>query len=346
MLKGCSYGSHRVLEPRGVLPQAAARLDNDMTKEYDNEIRVSVETLNIDSASFTQIEAAAGGDERRIGEIILDTVHRFGKQHNPVTGSGGVLVGKVAAIGPALKDKLDLALGDELVTLVSLSLTPLMLDKILAVKQETDQVDVRGSAILFEHTVYAKLPSDLPRNVALAVLDVAGAAPQVHKLVKPGSTVCIIGAAGKSGTLCSYQARKEVGPYGFVIGVTSSEHNLKRLKETGFCHACLQADATKPLELEKTVRELTGGGMADVTINCANVPGTEMASIIVTKHIGIVYFFSMATSFTRAALGAEGIGHDATMIIGNGYTKGHAEFSLNLLRENEQLYSLFKDNYA
>ena len=346
MLKGCPYGSHRVIEPQGALPQAAIRLDNDMSKVFDNEIRVSVETLNVDSASFTQIKDEAGGDEERIGEIIRETVCRFGKQHNPVTGSGGVLVGRVASIGPALEGKHAFAVGDEIVTLVSLSLTPLQINEVLAVRTATDQVDVRGTAILFEHTVFAKLPTDMPRNVALAVLDVAGAAPQVHKLVEPGHTVCIIGAAGKSGTLCSYQARKEVGPSGLVIGVTSSERNLRRLKDIGFCQVCLQVDAAKPLEMEQAIREATGGAMADVTINCANVPGTEMASIMATKDTGLVYFFGMATSFTKAALGAEGIGHDATMIIGNGYTKGHAEFSLNLLRESEQLRSLFETIYA
>jgi L-erythro-3,5-diaminohexanoate dehydrogenase len=86
--------------------------------------------------------------------------------------------------------------------------------------------------------------------------------------------------------------------------------------------------------------------MADVTVNCVNVPGSEMASILATKDDGVVYFFGMATSFTRAALGAEGIGHDATMIIGNGYTKGHAEFSLNLLRESPELRALFEATYA
>jgi len=346
MLKGCPYGSHRVKEPVGALPQTAARLDNDMSRAYDNEIRVSVETLNVDSASFTQINEQAGGDEKRIGEIIMETVRRFGKQQNPVTGSGGVLTGRVESIGPAIADKVELKPGDEIVSLVSLSLTPLYIEEVLGVRPKVDQVDVRGTAILFERTGYAKIPTDLSKGVTLAVLDVAGAAPQAHKLVKPGDIVCIIGAAGKSGMLCSYQARKDAGPSGLVVGLTSSAANVKRMEELGFCHRFAQADCSKPLETERIVRQLTEGRMADVTINCANVPGTEMASIMATKDDGIVYFFGMATSFTRAALGAEGICHDATMIIGNGYTKGHADFSLNLMRESQTLRSVFEALYG
>jgi len=70
-----------------------------------------------------------------------------------------------------------------------------------------------------------------------------------------------------------------------------------------------------------------------------------MSSILVTKNEGIVYFFSMATSFTRAALGAEGVGKDITMIIGNGYTKGHDELALDILRESDSIRRLFQKLY-
>jgi L-erythro-3,5-diaminohexanoate dehydrogenase len=86
--------------------------------------------------------------------------------------------------------------------------------------------------------------------------------------------------------------------------------------------------------------------MADVTINCVNVPDQEMTAVLCTKDDGVVYFFSMATSFTKAALGAEGIGSDVNMIIGNGYTKGHAEFTLQELRECPELRKIFEELYA
>ena len=70
-----------------------------------------------------------------------------------------------------------------------------------------------------------------------------------------------------------------------------------------------------------------------------------MSAILPVHDGGIVYFFSMATSFTKAALGAEGVGKDVDMIIGNGYTKGHAEITLQELRENEAIRNLFDQNH-
>jgi L-erythro-3,5-diaminohexanoate dehydrogenase len=71
-----------------------------------------------------------------------------------------------------------------------------------------------------------------------------------------------------------------------------------------------------------------------------------MASILSCKDGGTVYFFSMATSFTKAALGAEGVGKDVNMIVGNGYTQGHAEITLQILRDSEPLRKLFTEMYA
>ncbi len=345
MKKGDRYGAHRVIEPKGVLPQAAEKIDNTM-ELYDNEILVSVKTLNVDSASFTQIEDEAGHDVKKIGQIIVDTVARRGKQHNPVTGSGGMFIGTVEQVGPALRDKVSVKPGDLIASLVSLSTTPLASEKIVAIRPDRDQVDIVGKAILFESGIYVKLPDDLPHSVALAVLDVAGAAAQTAKLVKPGDTVFIIGAGGKSGMLCAYEAKRRAGVTGSVIGTGHSAESTKRIKDLGFCDHVVQVNATNPLEVEREVSRLTGGRMADITINCVNIPNTEMGSIMATKNDGVIYFFSMATSFTKAALGAEGIASDATMIIGNGYTKGHAQISLNILRECPALREIFTKLYA
>lgn len=346
MKKGCKYGTHRVIEPAGVLPQPANKINNDMSELYDNEILIDVQTLNIDSASFTQIEEQAQGDEKKIAEIMLGIVEKQGKHRNPVTGSGGMLIGTVEKIGPALEGKTDLKVGDKIATLVSLSLTPLRIDKIKEIRKEIDQVDIEGKAILFESGIYAKLPKDMSEKLALSALDVAGAPAQTAKLVKPGDIVLIIGAGGKSGMLCCYEAKKRAGVTGKVIGLCGGQKSADRLIKMGFCDEVFLADATKPVEVMNKVSELTNGEMADITINCVNVPDTEMTSVLATKNTGLVYFFSMATSFTKAALGAEGVGSDVTMIIGNGYTKGHAEITLQLLRESKEIREVFEELYA
>ena len=346
MKKGNKYGTHRVIEPKGVLPQPANKIDNNMDEIYDNEILIDVQTLNIDSASFTDIEARANGDKKKIAEIMMDIVDKQGKHRNPWTGSGGMLLGTVEKIGDALKDKIDLKVGDKIATLVSLSLTPLRIDKIKEIRPEVDQVDIDGKAILFESGIYAKIPADLPEKLALSALDVAGAPAQTAKLVKPGDTVLIIGAGGKSGMLCCYEAKKRAGVTGKVIGLCHSEKSTQRLKDLGFCDYVFSADATQPVPVLEKIEELTNGELCDVTINNVNIPDTEMTSVLCTKDTGVVYFFSMATSFTKAALGAEGVGSDVTMIVGNGYTKGHAEITLEILRESDKLRKIFTELYA
>ncbi len=343
---GNPFGTHRVIEPRGVLPQPALKIDNNIDYIYDNEILVDVDTLNIDSASFTQIKEAAGRDEKIIIDTITRIVSEKGKMQNPVTGSGGMFTGTVAVIGPKLAGKIDLKPGDKIASLVSLSLTPLNIEKILGIKKGTEQVKVKARAILFESGIYAKLPADLPQTLALAILDVAGAPAQTAKLVKPGSTVAILGAAGKSGVLCSYEAKRRVGVSGRVIGLEYSAAAVKKMQDYGFCTDAVQANATDALECYSKVSALTGGKMADVVINCVNIPNTEMASVMLCREEGTVYFFSMATSFTKAALGAEGVGKDVHMIIGNGYTRHHADITINILRESPVIRKIYEKIYA
>lgn len=343
-MKGNKYGTHRVIEPAGVLPQPATKIDNSM-EIYDNEILIDVKALNIDSASFTQIEDACGHDLEKIKEMILAIVEEKGKMQNPVTGSGGMLIGTVEKIGADLVGKTDLKVGDKLATLVSLSLTPLKIDEILDIKADIDRVEIKGKAILFESGIYAVLPEDMSETLALAALDVAGAPAQAAKLVKPGDSVLILGAAGKSGMMCCYEAKKRVGPTGNIVGLVRSEKDAKKIVEAGFVHHAIIVDATKPIEVMETAMGVNGGNEFDISINCVNIENTEMSSILPVRNNGVVYFFSMATSFTKAALGAEGVGKDVNMIIGNGYTKDHAAITLEELRESAVLREIFENQY-
>ncbi len=342
-MKECRFGTHRVIEPKNVLPQPATKIDPSLPIT-GNEILIDVETLNIDSASFTQVKEACGKDAAKMEEMILDIVSTRGKMQNPVTGSGGMLIGTIKEIGANFPDK-SLKVGDKICTLVSLSLTPLVIKKIKKVNMDTDQVDIDGYAILFESGIYAVIPQDLPEKLVLAALDVAGAPAQVDKLVKKDDSVVVIGAAGKSGILCTYQAKENAGPNGKVIGVVYNEEEASLLRELDFADEVLVVDATKAIDMYNEVTAVNGNEQVDVTINVVNVENTEMGSILITKDSGVVYFFSMATSFTKAALGAEGVGSDVTMIVGNGYTKGHADLTIEIVRKSDKIRNLYENKY-
>jgi len=344
MKKGNKYGTHRVIEPSGALPQPAVKISNNMDI-FDNEILIDVDYLNIDSASFTQLKEEAKGDIEKIKTKIMEIVNEKGKMQNPVTGSGGMLIGNVEKIGDSVKNKVNLNEGDKIATLVSLSLTPLRIDKILDIKPDIDRVEIEGKAILFESGIFAKLPVDMEDTLALAALDVAGAPAQVKQLVKSGNTILILGATGKSGLMCSYVAKKFVGKKGKVIGQARNETRAEFLRSTKFCDEVIIVDVLKPVEVLEETLKVNNGQEVDITINCLSIPNTEMSSILPVRDGGLVYFFSMATSFTKAALGAEGVGKDVTMIIGNGYTKNHDQIALDVLRESKILRKIFEEKY-
>jgi L-erythro-3,5-diaminohexanoate dehydrogenase len=335
------YGLRRVVSPPGVLPQRADVLDPTLPLGED-ELAVEIEALNVDAASFRQIEAAAGHDPARVAAEIERIVRARGKLHNPVTGSGGMLIGRVAEVGPRHPAHGTLRAGDRIATLVSLTLTPLALRRVTAVRLEVERVECEGRAILFATGLWARLPDDLPERLALAALDVCGAPALVARYVKPGQRVLVLGA-GKAGTLVCAQAHDALGGQGEVVACDRSEPALAAVAMLGVCDRTVAVDATDAVA---TRSRAAAGGPFDLVVNCASVPGTEMASILCARDGGTVIFFSMATSFTAAALGAEGVGKDAHLVIGNGYVPGHAELTLDLLRRHPRLRAAFEERYA
>ncbi|MEZ5094880.1 MAG: L-erythro-3,5-diaminohexanoate dehydrogenase [Nocardioides sp.] len=347
---GDPTGLHRVLDERLVLPQAAQRLDT-RRELWPDEVRVRVEKLNLDAASYRQLEQAHTGadgvvDRDALRAEVLAIVSARGKMQNPVTGSGGMLVGTVEAVGP--ESPLGLAVGDRVATLVSLSLTPLVIEDGLAGwSADGDQVPCTGYAILFGRSIAAVLPDDLDPDLALSVMDVCGAPALTARVVREYAargpvTVAVVGGAGKSGSL-SLAAARDAGA-GRTIGVVPHRQEAALLEDTGLADVVAIADARDPVSLRDAV--VAAGGPAQVTVVCVDVPGCEGGAILATAEGGTVVFFSMATSFSAAALGAEGLAADVTMLVGNGYVPGHAAYALELLRADAGVRALFERRLA
>jgi L-erythro-3,5-diaminohexanoate dehydrogenase len=335
-------GVARVLAPPGVLPQAAERLDTRQ-ELWPDEVRVRVERLNLDAASFRQLEGKHSGDGAAVRAEVLATVAARGKMHNPVTGSGGMLVGTVEEVGP--ESPLGLSVGDRIATLVSLTLTPLVIeDGLSRWDGRSEQVPADGYAVLFGRSIAARLPGDLPPELALSVMDVCGAPALTARVVRAYAdtgdpTVVVLGGAGKSGSL-SLAAARDAGAARTVCVVPHSGE-AALAEDHRLADEVLVADARDPVALKAAVQRVAPGG-ADVTVVCVDVPGCEGGAILSTRDGGTIIFFSMATSFTAAALGAEGLAADVTMLVGNGYLPGHADYALSLLRAEPGLRSLFE----
>src|SRR5690349_23979567 len=76
-------GLHRVLKPGGVLPQAAWRLDSDPAI-WPDEVRIRVDRLNLDAASYRQLRESTGGSAGAMRGAVLQIVADRGKMQNPV----------------------------------------------------------------------------------------------------------------------------------------------------------------------------------------------------------------------------------------------------------------------
>ncbi|MEV4640091.1 L-erythro-3,5-diaminohexanoate dehydrogenase [Actinoplanes sp. NPDC049548] len=337
-----AVGLSRVVEPAGVLPQAAWKLDARPELGPD-EVRIRVERLNLDAASFRQLAGKHGGDGAAVRAEVLEIVRTRGKMHNPVTGSGGMLIGVVDEVGR--ESPLPVKPGDRVATLVSLTLTPLVIDDGLERWDgRGEQVPASGHAILFGRSVVAVLPDDLAPELALAVFDVCGAPALTDRVVREYAdggapvSVAVLGGAGKSGSLALTAARLAGAR---TVGVVVSDAERESLTAAGLADHVAVADARDPVAVSSAVVAALGGP-ATVTVVCVDVPGCEHGAILSTADGGTVIFFSMATSFSAAALGAEGLAADVTMLVGNGYVPGHAEFALDVVRRTPAVRALFE----
>jgi L-erythro-3,5-diaminohexanoate dehydrogenase len=331
---GSPVGLHRVLAPAGVLPQQAEVLDAD-PRPWPDEVVLDVRLLNLDAASYRQLRETHGSGAA-LRAAVCEIVGRRGKMQNPVTGSGGMLLGTVREVGP--DSPLGLSVGQRVATLVSLTLTPLRVtDGLAGWDGTTEQVPCAGTAVLFGRSIVAVLPDDLPESLALSVLDVCGAPALTDRVVRRRErpSVCVLGGGGKSGSL-SLAAARAAGA-GRLVALVPTDREADAVRAAGLADDVVLADARDPVAVAAAV-----GESVEVTVVCVDVPGCEHGAILATAEGGTVVFFSMATSFSAAALGAEGLAADLEMIIGNGYVPGHAEFALDLVRGNPGVRALFE----
>ncbi len=332
---------HRVIQPKNQLPQSAEKLDASLPI-YSNEILIEVERVNVDSTSFKQLLEEANQNPEKLKKKISDLIATRGKLHNPVTHSGGMLIGRVKEIGKDCRGSLAFNVGDRIATLVSLTLTPLYLKNIHSIDLKTGQLSVDGVAILFESGIACKLPNNIPEAIALAVLDICGAPALTLRHVKKGDSVLFVGA-GKSAKLSAAAIRERWGKEVTISSVDVDPQSLEEMKSLGLADETICADATV---IEADGRPPLQFNRYDLVINVTNLPNTEMNSILAVRENGTVLFFGMGTSFTQVALGAEGVGKDANFVIGSGYIKGHAELSLEIIRKNLALRKWFEKKYS
>ncbi|MFN8152292.1 MAG: hypothetical protein U0R24_14365 [Solirubrobacterales bacterium] len=325
--RGDRLGAHRVLAPAGALPQPAERLDPSPPLG-DLEFEVDVERLCLDSTSFREIRANASADPAAMAERIGAIVAARGKMHNPATGSGGVLLGTVAAVGAEFPDAPPV--GSRIVTLASLTLTPLRLASVDRVDPDSAQVEVTGTAYVAASAPWGPLPDDIDDATAIELYDVYGAGSHTRDLVSPGDTVCVLGA-GHAGKLALAAARD--GGAGRLIAADVDLGAAALVADLGLCDVAVATDLRDPLGALAALGE-AGAPPADLTVVVVNATDCESTAILATADGGTVLFYSMATSFQTAALSADGMSRDVRMLVGNGFAPDRGAYALDLYRRD------------
>jgi len=338
--KGHPLGLHRGLDEVQVIPQNAHSL-NPEPPILSNEILVSVEFLQIDSASFHQL-TTENKDEETLKQQIAQIINARGKMQNPVTGSGGMLLGEVVQIGKNHPDD-SIKVGEKIATLISLTATPLKLLAIKTIDYKRERVFVDATAILFETSLYSHLPEGISPGALIAAFDICGAPKHAINNVKEGDVVLLLGL-GKAAVSVMSSLRSKFGNKVKLLGIDVDEDSVNRAKMFG-------ADATKinakdPIATSTWVSKNSDGKLADVTINLVNVPDTEMPTVMCTRDGGKCLFFSMATDFQKATLGSESVAKDVELIMGSGFTKGHSDHMIELLNQDAELRSYFEANFG
>lgn len=339
------FGCQRVLEPPDCFPQPAWKLDNTMAV-YENEIMVDVDIIHVNATSFNQILSTANNNLSTAKKRILEIVKARGKLQNPITGTGGILYGRVEQIGKSYLNPFNLKIGDLIITLASLSLTPLRLDAIDHINTFSGQLKVRGKAILFDHMPLVKVNPDLLKqkyslDLLIAVMDEAGAPRQTWKMARPKDRILIIGAGGKLGLLCAYAAREKIGHTGRLTGIVKTKKSRLRLEKTGIYDQVLCCDAMNTIQAIQSLSENLDSTLKsacfDLTVNGMSVSGSEMLSLILTRNRGTIFYASLANSHKMTALTSESMGKDLNIVGYTGFVEGHAEFTADLLDKHPDL---------
>jgi L-erythro-3,5-diaminohexanoate dehydrogenase len=356
------YGTHRVISPVGALPQGAQKLDNSPEIKSDYEMLLDVDYLMLDATSMRKIRETCADDLKSMAKQICDIVQERGKMHNPVTHSGGVLLGRIKEIGArffslhSTKEGNNI-LGQRVIPVASLSTLPLRIKKIKDISG--DSISVEAQAIAFACMQICPVPTEFAPKLALSCIDISSLVPQVQRCVEDlierrrkivsseseAIRVLVMGC-GKAGVTALYCLRKlsaNLGSQGINIQVLAIDSSAKRvdwIMKNALADEASAVDARKAYEVHEFVHYHTGGSLCDLLINVVNIPNTETATVLCSRKEtprGTILWFSMATQFDRAALATDSLGKDVTMLIGNGVAESQVDEIFSLVKDYPEL---------
>lgn len=335
-----NYGIDRVLEPKGVVPVAAWKIDNDR-EVRSKEARINLELVHLEWDSFQQICNSCGFDEDKIKAKIIDVVEKRGKLQNPFTGTGGVLMGTIDKISDDLIPENGLKEGDRVYSITSLCCIPIYIEQITEIDYQYGQIKCTGYAILFEATQAFLMDDDLNANYSLAAIDEAANVFVSHNIAleHQNKNIVIIGRNVYTTILYAAALREAIGPEYRVVAVMdkASKDNLTEAEIETAMYPLIKktyfVDLTEPL---KTYKSLVGKDKqlidVDQVIVTEDIFGAETLAVMLVKNTGDLYFIAVENHYATAQLIAESMGKVIRMYAFDQYVADYQDFTMRIVR--------------
>jgi len=330
-----TYGIQRVLEPQHVLPTSAWRLDNSRNI-YPDEIRVSIERIHLEGTGFKQICTEASNDEKKIAQRIIDIVIRRGKLHNPVTDTGGLVMGRVEEIGKLYDNRHGIKVGDRIICNVSAASLPVYIEDITSIDKAFNQVNATGYVIAHSQIPIVKIPEDLPLNLLMYAFDQSGTLFKLHQMIDGQEKFLVVGNSMLTNLLFGYVIRRKVGPEAEIVCLFDKRTNM-RLTGNGIDELVEKVfdevhfiNILKPMECMK---QLDAESLFDFSVNCAEIPGAETINILATKPEGTVLFANLINNLNIAIYITESMSKSLDIRGAEGYMDHYDAFDMEIVRE-------------
>ena len=330
-----TYGTKRVLEPKHVLPTSAWKLDNGRNI-YPDELKVSIQRIHLEGTGFKQICTESNDDEKKIRQAIIDVVIRRGKLHNPVTDTGGLVMGRVEEIGAEYDNSLGLKVGDAVICNASAASIPMYIEDITAVDRAFNQIEAKGYAIAHSLIPLVKAPEDVPLDMLMFVFDHSGTLFRLDELVGSKKNFLVVGNNVLTNLIYGYVIRRKAGAGSQITCLLDKKTNM-RFTGRGIDRLMSQVfdevnflDILRPLEC---MRQLDAESSFDLSINCAEIPGAETINILATKPGGTVMFANLINNLNIALYITESISKSLDVRGAEGYLEDYDQFDVQIVRE-------------
>ena len=336
------YGIQRVLEPQHVLPTSAWKLDNSRNI-YPNELKVSIKRIHLEGTGFKQICTESNDDEKKIKQSIVDVVIRRGKLHNPVTDTGGLVMGVIEEIGAEYANHQGFEVGDLVICNASAASFPMHIENISAIDRAYNQVEAKGYVIVHNEIPVVKAPKGISNEMLMFAFDQSGTLYRLKTLLEGKNKFLIVGNSMLTNLLYGYVIRRELGQECEITCLLDKKSNTK-IAGKGIDNLIQNVfDEVNYLDILRPVEcmaKLGAESYYDLSVNCAEIPGAETINILATKPKGTVLFANLINNLNIALYITESISKPLDIRGAEGYLEGYDDFDIELV---EELSAYLKD---